>query len=80
MSPASVAPSYRALLAGAMAGAPAGLLIGTAAAAGLDAPLAGLASRQPVLALGLSFALAVAAATCATTGSGNTEARTSPVR
>lgn len=44
------------------------------------AALAGLASRQPVLALGLSFALAVAAATCATNGSGDTEARTSPVR
>jgi hypothetical protein len=44
------------------------------------AALAGLASRQPVLAIGLSFALAVAAATCATTGSGDTEARTSPVR
>ncbi|HEX5302568.1 MAG TPA: MFS transporter [Streptosporangiaceae bacterium] len=44
------------------------------------AALAGLTSRQPVLALGLSFALAVAAATCATNGSGDTEARTSPVR
>jgi MFS transporter len=44
------------------------------------AALAGLASRQPVLALGLSFALAVAAAACATNGSGDTEARTSPVR
>jgi predicted MFS family arabinose efflux permease len=44
------------------------------------AALAGLASRQPVLALGLSFALAAAAATCATNGSEDTEARTSPVR
>jgi len=44
------------------------------------AALAGVASGQPVLALGLSFALAVAAATGATTGSGDTEARTSPVR
>jgi hypothetical protein len=44
------------------------------------AALAGLASRQPVLALGLSFALAAAAATCAGNGSGDTEARTSPVR
>ena len=50
------------------------------AGAAAGAALAGLASRQPVLALGLSFALAVAAATCATTGSGDTEARTSPVR
>jgi len=44
------------------------------------AALAGVASGQPVLALGLSFALAVAAATFATAGSGDTEARTSPVR
>ena len=44
------------------------------------AALAGVASGQPVLALGLSFALAVAAAAFATAGSGDTEARTSPVR
>ncbi len=44
------------------------------------AALAGLASRQPVLALGLSFALAVAAATCATAGRRDSEARAGPVR
>lgn len=50
-----------------------------AGAAG-GAALAGLASRQPVLALGLSCALAVAAATCATAGTRDSEARAGPVR
>jgi Major Facilitator Superfamily len=43
------------------------------------AALAGLASGQPVLALGLSAALAAAAA-CATVGSRDSEARAGPVR
>jgi hypothetical protein len=44
------------------------------------AALAGLASGAPVLALGLSCALAAAAATCATVGTRDSEARADPVR
>ncbi len=67
-----------ALLAGALAGAPAWLLIGAAALAGVV--LSGTGPGRPLLALALSCALAVGAATCAAIGPGDSEARADPVR
>jgi len=89
VSTASVVTPYRALFAVpvlrrlAVAGlAVAGYTLGqavTGPARGRLADRHGLA-WAPVLALGLSCALAVAAATCATAGTRDSEARAGPVR